>query len=284
MPEKRPTRQPRLKRNQGTILNINGVAYQTPYKRPKKAQAVVFPENISDKYSAKIQSFFQETIDNVNTIFNDFAKNKFDADTDKDTLKMLKSIEKEINQVDFTILQAEQLALPFADQIKKDNDRQYSASMQSAAGINVIFPEETFKPIISSWIKENSELIVTIEGDLKKKAQEIVNQYVSSGMSPAELTDQIEKLTNLPKWKAERIARTETNKFFSQLSETKTKELGINRYIWQSAGDSAVRDQHQKNNGKVFSYETGDENGSNPGSEINCRCIAIPYFQDLFSR
>ncbi len=279
MKAKRPIR---LTRSQGITLTINSVAYQTPYKRPKKAKAIVFPENISDKYSSKIQSIFKITIDNVNTIFNDFKKKHFDADVDKDTLKMLKEIENEVDKVKFSLVNADNIATQAAEEIKVNQGLQFTRSMTEATGINVIIPDAKLKNIITGWIKENSELIVTIEGDLKKKAQEIVNEYVSSGMSPAELTTQIEKLTNLPKWKAERIARTETNKMFSQLTEKKTKELGINRYVWQTAGDAAVRDQHQRNNGKVFSFDSGDENGSNPGSEINCRCVAIPYFQDLF--
>ena len=280
----RPTRQTRpqrLVRTQGTEFVVNSVAYQTPYKKAKRPQVIVFPENISDKYASKIQSFFQTAIDNITTLLSDFQKKYLDDDFQKDSKKLLKQIQKEVDSIEISVTESKPIVEDIQTKIVANNDLQYNQSIKSSIGVVVIPPDEYLKPLLKKWSKENSDLIVTIQGDMKIFTQKLIEQYTTAGMSVTELTDSIEKLTRLPKWKAERIARTETNKLFTQMSRNKSEGIGVKRYIWRSAGDAAVRDQHARNNGKVFNYETGDEEGSNPGSQINCRCTDIPYFHDL---
>ena len=89
-------------------------------------------------------------------------------------------------------------------------------------------------------------------------------------------------LENLPKQKAELIARDQIGKFFGKLTENRANDIGITKYIWSTAHDAAVRSQHAANEGKIFSFEKGDSEGNNPGQAINCRCTAILYFQELF--
>ena len=55
--------------------------------------------------------------------------------------------------------------------------------------------------------------------------------------------------------------------------------MGIKQYIWSTSGDERVRDSHAENDGKIFSYDDPPPTG-HPGDEINCRCVAIPYFGD----
>ena len=277
----RPQRNTRLTRQQGRFITINGVTYQTPFKKARKPLAIVFPENISSLYAKKVLSYFQPAIDNVITILNYFEKKYLDDDLKRDANKMLKDILREIDSIDFSVTDANAIVEDIQTKIVNNNDMQYSRSMQSSIGVNIIPPDDYLKPLLARWSAENSKLIKTIQGDMKAYTQKVIEQYTTEGLSAKELSEAVKKISGLPEWKAERIARTETNKLFTQMSRNKSNGLGIKRYSWHTAGDAAVRDQHARNNGQTFSYETGDSEGNNPGDQINCRCTDIPRFDDL---
>lgn len=48
------------------------------------------------------------------------------------------------------------------------------------------------------------------------------------------------------------------------------------RYVWRSRRDEKVRPAHRANDGHIFSWSTPPETG-HPGTEPNCRCVAVPY-------
>jgi SPP1 gp7 family putative phage head morphogenesis protein len=88
--------------------------------------------------------------------------------------------------------------------------------------------------------------------------------------------------------RADRIARTETIKANNGARTEEMKNNGIEKHIWLSSRDSAVRDSHQSldgdevevgqpfSNGLAF---PGDHatSGQRPAAEVvNCRCTTIP--------
>jgi HK97 family phage portal protein len=89
--------------------------------------------------------------------------------------------------------------------------------------------------------------------------------------------------------RARTIARTEVG-IASSLAETETyKTLGVKRVEWLSAGDSSVRETHQRANGKIREVGKKFPNGltrpldpSGDAAEvINCRCDLIPVVDSV---
>jgi hypothetical protein len=48
-------------------------------------------------------------------------------------------------------------------------------------------------------------------------------------------------------------------------------------YIWRTAGDDKVRASHAANDGKIIAWDNPPTTG-HPGEDINCRCVAEPYY------
>ena len=51
------------------------------------------------------------------------------------------------------------------------------------------------------------------------------------------------------------------------------------QYVWETRGDSKVRVSHRRNEGKIFRWDNPPPTG-HPGQDYNCRCLAIPYYED----
>jgi SPP1 gp7 family putative phage head morphogenesis protein len=81
--------------------------------------------------------------------------------------------------------------------------------------------------------------------------------------------------------RARLIARTETARTASVLTEARAEAIGAEQYVWKTAGDWKVRSSHKKLNGKVFSWDDPPLSDppdlhSHPGQIFNCRCVALP--------
>jgi SPP1 gp7 family putative phage head morphogenesis protein len=82
-------------------------------------------------------------------------------------------------------------------------------------------------------------------------------------------------------WDAERVARGQTLKLNSQLSQTRQRNAGITQYKWSTSLDERVRPYHRALEGTIQTYgepPVTDKYGhrNDPGQDILCRCVSIP--------
>jgi SPP1 gp7 family putative phage head morphogenesis protein len=85
------------------------------------------------------------------------------------------------------------------------------------------------------------------------------------------------------------IARTETARTASVLTEARSRAIGVDQYIWKTAGDARVRKTHRALNGSAHSWDDpppsdqaadGSWYHSHPGQIWNCRCVALPIVME----
>ena len=61
-----------------------------------------------------------------------------------------------------------------------------------------------------------------------------------------------------------------TSKLNSALNQQRSQNLGVEEYVWRTAGDERVRDSHKNENGKTFGWDDlpnpGGEGSSKPAS------------------
>lgn len=77
------------------------------------------------------------------------------------------------------------------------------------------------------------------------------------------------------------IARTETARAASVLTQARAKHIGAESYIWKTAGDYKVRPSHRRLAGTVQRWDDPPlsdlpDYHSHPGQVFNCRCLALP--------
>lgn len=85
---------------------------------------------------------------------------------------------------------------------------------------------------------------------------------------------------------AKMIARTETAKLQTAVNEVRSKQLGSTAYIWRSSSDPRTRPSHRKMNGVLVFWRPDaekpllDKMRGNSGEFPNCRCHALPVFDE----
>jgi SPP1 gp7 family putative phage head morphogenesis protein len=121
------------------------------------------------------------------------------------------------------------------------------------------------------------ELIKSIPIEAGVRAQNLALSAFTGGRRPSEVADEIERTEHVTTSRAMLIARTETAKAASIVTEVRAKEVGATHYIWRTAGDSDVRESHAEMEGQVCAYDDPpivDGEPLNPGMVYNCRCFA----------
>jgi SPP1 gp7 family putative phage head morphogenesis protein len=119
----------------------------------------------------------------------------------------------------------------------------------------------------------------TMKTDLRR----VLSRGIKEGLGPKEIARNMKDIVN-PKYRAERIARTETLTSSSFARHKGHKDLGATSKQWTTAEDELVRDAHTDVDGEVVPIDQkfsnglmfpGDPNG--PADQvINCRCAEAP--------
>lgn len=119
--------------------------------------------------------------------------------------------------------------------------------------------------------------------------REMVTENARTGYRFDALIDKIQNRFDVSQTKAAFLARQETSMFVSQVRQVRFREVGITKYIWRTSGDSEVRPDHRKLNGREFEYakppvvDEATGRRGNPGIDFNCRCIAEPVMPEVFA-
>lgn len=139
----------------------------------------------------------------------------------------------------------------------------------------------TFREIISN----NSRLIKTVPEDMCEYVSSYVAKESMKGKRASEIAEELqEKFPEMNKHRATLIARTETSKASTALTEARSKDVGLNWYVWRSSRDARVRSSHSHLDGVLINWDKPPSpealKGQKPygtyqaGGTFNCRCYA----------
>ncbi len=144
---------------------------------------------------------------------------------------------------------------------------------------------DPFSESAITWIKKQagSTVKTILDTDI-----EAVRQIILNGFTDGQGIPEISKLIRSfyddnSAWKAARVARTEVSKAASFGQVQAAKQSGVvDKKIWLTARDSAVRDLHQEMEGESVSLDSNFSNGleapglgDDPAQIINCRCVLL---------
>jgi SPP1 gp7 family putative phage head morphogenesis protein len=136
-------------------------------------------------------------------------------------------------------------------------------------------------------VDTNIGLISSIPEQYYDRMQEIMFDHVATAERWESLSDKlrdgIAQVNDLVDYRVDLIARDQSSKMAAAFNESRAAAVGITQYTWQTAGDERVRETHAENDGELFSFAEGapiDSGMGNPGDDINCRCVALPYVEE----
>ena len=174
------------------------------------------------------------------------------------------------------------LTLGMVQRANQQNHAQTTAAINNALGVDVsrfIQSSPSIKESIDAAIIENANLIKSIQSQYLDKVRLAVSQAALEGKRSTSVVNEIMEIGNVSESRARLIARDQTNKLNGALTKARQGDLGITRYVWSTSGDERVRPEHQALDGKTFSWNSPPPEG-HPGTAIQCRCQAIPLFEN----
>jgi SPP1 gp7 family putative phage head morphogenesis protein len=145
--------------------------------------------------------------------------------------------------------------------------------------------EQQKQDLVDTYQK-NIELYIN---DWKDEAIERLREKTQANAALGYRSDRLARIVKtefgVSKNKAKMIARQETSLFVSKYREERYTGAGIKQYIWSTSQDQRVRHDHADLNHKIFSWDeppivdqsTGKR--GNPGTDFNCRCLALPLIR-----
>lgn len=176
-------------------------------------------------------------------------------------------------------MRARHIAARAVARTKGVTDAQLIAATRSAIGVDItqVLAANPLKQVVEAAIIANTDLIKSLPTTFMAQLRPLILDGVQHGKRFEVLQSEIMQRLNVSENRAKLIARDQTAKLNSSITEARQTQLGITSYEWQTSGDERVRGTHEKNDGKVFRWDSPPDTG-HPGQDYQCRCVAIPVF------
>jgi SPP1 gp7 family putative phage head morphogenesis protein len=161
---------------------------------------------------------------------------------------------------------------------------EFMKMVKSVLGVDIFMREPWLNDHLNQWIGTNADLIRNVEDKALHDIKYQVQSGFTQGLRHEEISANIQERLDVTDSRADLIARDQISKLNGQLNELRQTDLGITQYIWSTAHDERVRESHAEKDGETFDWDDPPEDTGNPGEDINCRCVALPVFdEDLFT-
>jgi SPP1 gp7 family putative phage head morphogenesis protein len=133
-------------------------------------------------------------------------------------------------------------------------------------------------------LKARDESIQLVEKATRAYADDVRKVFndpkFTHGTRVEDLRDALIARGNVSESRADLIARDQTLKLNGAINQARQTSVGIDAYVWSTAGDERVRDEHAELDGQTFQWNAPPSVG-HPGEDFQCRCIAMPVISEL---
>lgn len=268
-----------------TLRNL--VASRPDIKRRKLKGVRAKPVRPSRKdelwYKANLRAIVATLKATTNRVLLPFLKEQ-EPNYVKDSLldDMLKAqLEKlaaEFGDIDGIALR---LATEAAQRALQNTDNILSRSIKAVTGVDIsaaLTKTPDVQQALDFHMRANVDLITSIPEQYFEKIADSVTANFKAGMRFEDIAEDIARIGGVTDSRANLIARDQTSKMNGAFNEVRQTDLGIEGYIWQGAEDERERETHLANEGQFFRWDSPPPETGHPGEDIQCRCVAIPYF------
>lgn len=210
-----------------------------------------------------------------------------DADDDNDALD---DFMEKLAAVLLLADKSKRYVLAMYKKVKIHNEKEFREVTKSVFGRPLAFKDvntavkqqRILEQLESMWIRENLDLISSIEAETLRKlrwelSQRIVATAGDESLKTA-LADYIENQARIESNRAVLIASDQVGKLNGRLIRYEQQRAGITHYRWETMQDSRVRPSHRERQGEIFSWDEPPSDG-HPGEAVRCRCVADPVFE-----
>ncbi len=173
---------------------------------------------------------------------------------------------------------ARKVAESMLEKVDSDNEKAWRKNSEE---MGILMKKQVERSKVSATYKRLMEEQVTLIKSLPLEEAQRVHKLSTEALSNAtrasEIAKEILKTGHVTASRAMTIARTETSRASTNLTEARAKLIGSPGYIWRTAGDADVRELHQHLEGQFISWDDPPVAGSrgeraHAGAIYNCRC------------
>lgn len=158
---------------------------------------------------------------------------------------------------------------------------QLARQAQAALGVDISSLMPAASKVVDAFVSENVALIKSIPTTYLSEVEKTLTRGLSAGERWETTAEKLAERFGVAESRARLIARDQVGKLYGQLNAERQKGLGVTGYIWQTANDGRVRDEHEARQGERYEWSAPPEDG-HPGEPVNCRCFAEPDFTAIF--
>lgn len=166
----------------------------------------------------------------------------------------------------------------------RDEQAWRKASAEIGKGIAREIAEAPTGAVMRRLMAEQVTLIKSLPLEAAERVHKLAVEGLANGSRASELAAEIMRSGEVAKSRANLIARTETGRAQTTLTQARAQSVGSTHFRWVTAHDSDVRPSHKKLDGKIFRWDDPPEcdpgHHALPGAIWNCRCVAIPILPD----
>lgn len=139
--------------------------------------------------------------------------------------------------------------------------------------------------LMQQIVQQQVALITSLPIQAAERVHKLTIEAMVGGTRAEETAAEIMKTGKVTESRAMLIARTETTRTATAMTEARAVHIGSEGYFWRTSGDADVRPEHRKLNGKFIRWSDPPVAGSNgerahAGSIYNCRCYPEPVIPD----
>ena len=167
--------------------------------------------------------------------------------------------------------------------VNKDNQKLWN---KLSAKMSQELKKELSKQPEKDWMKQymddNVVLIQSMPLDAAKRVHKLVKENQVKGLRSSELIDEIMRIGGISENRAKMIARTETSRYSTALTQMRSESIGADWYVWRAVGDFRTRKGHKHMNHVLVNWNdppspeklTGEKpyGEYHAGETFNCRC------------
>lgn len=166
-------------------------------------------------------------------------------------------------------------------EISQFNQKQFEKVTKSVFGIDIFIDQPYLRDQLELFARQNSQLITSIPEQELLQVSGIIERSLVEGRRFTDVSKELQKRFGITRRRANLIGRDQTTKLNASLTRLRQESIGVTEYIWQTAGDERVRPTHKAHDGKVFKWSDPPRDTGHPGTDINCRCVAIPIMEGV---
>lgn len=188
-----------------------------------------------------------------------------------------------------------QLAQGFLARLNRNNQRSLASNIQRSTGVDL--KGQVIGTDIDQALQvkaaENVALIKSIKNEYVEDISKIIRDNVMDGQRSTRLITEIKERGGVSERRAKFIARDQTAKTTSDLTQIRSEALGSKTYVWSGVLDERERPDHRAMEGLLCRWDDptvySDDEGVtwkkrssiggvelHPGKDYNCRCDSMP--------